>query len=193
MMTAQQKNRRIIILLFAMTVIPFMLAVHLARKPPTKTTNRGQLIVPIITTEKTDFIGFDDFSKQNIRELNGHWLLVNIISNQECLINCRQALHKSKQLHLMLSKDLTRVRRMVLIVNHPALSVAQTWWAEDSRLLRFNISQGLSAKLSHLSLNDGMLLLIDPLGNIMMQYADGFDPYDVVHDLKKLLTVSQIG
>jgi hypothetical protein len=40
---------------------------------------------------------------------------------------------------------------------------------------------------------DGMLFLLDPLGNLMMYYEPGFDPYDVVHDLKKLLTVSQIG
>ncbi len=192
-MTAQQKNRRTILLLFAMTIIPFTIAAYFTKISPTKTTNRGQLIVPIISTTKSDFIGFDAFSKSNLTELTGHWLLVNIIAQHDCDLYCQEALHKSKQLHLMLSKDLTRVRRTVLILNHPSPAIAATWWADDSRLLRLTMSQELSKKLSHLALNDGMLLLIDPLGNIMMQYAKGFNPYDVVHDLKKLLTVSQIG
>jgi hypothetical protein len=34
---------------------------------------------------------------------------------------------------------------------------------------------------------------MDPLGNLMMQYDPGFDPYDVKKDLKKLLKISQIG
>jgi hypothetical protein len=38
-----------------------------------------------------------------------------------------------------------------------------------------------------------MLLLIDPLGNIMMQYEPGFDPYKVKNDLMHLLRASQIG
>lgn len=35
--------------------------------------------------------------------------------------------------------------------------------------------------------------LMDPLGNIMMQYESGFDPYKVKSDLHKLLKISQIG
>jgi hypothetical protein len=40
---------------------------------------------------------------------------------------------------------------------------------------------------------DGMLFLMDPLGNIMMQYEPDFDPYKVKSDLRKLLKISQIG
>jgi hypothetical protein len=42
-------------------------------------------------------------------------------------------------------------------------------------------------------LTSGMLILMDPLGNLMMQYKAGFDPYAVKSDLKKLLRISQIG
>jgi hypothetical protein len=34
---------------------------------------------------------------------------------------------------------------------------------------------------------------MDPLGNLMMKYAPGFDPYKVRNDLSKLLRISQIG
>jgi hypothetical protein len=40
---------------------------------------------------------------------------------------------------------------------------------------------------------DGMLFLIDPLGNLMMQYEPGFNTYKVKDDLMHLLRISQIG
>ena len=38
----------------------------------------------------------------------------------------------------------------------------------------------------------GSLYLLDPLGNIMMFYAAGFDPNDLKKDLKRLLTWSKL-
>jgi hypothetical protein len=192
----QQKNRRTILLLFSMTLIPFCIAAYLATMPPRKTTNHGELIIPIIPTEKTDFYGFDAFSRENMHELSGHWLIVNVIPQRDCALICLEALHKSKQLHLMLSKDLTRVRRLVLLLDPNSPETAAHWWTDDSRLLRATVSPSLKNRLQQLKsgqIPEGMLLLIDPLGNLMMQYAPGFNPYDVVQDLKKLLTVSQIG
>ena len=40
---------------------------------------------------------------------------------------------------------------------------------------------------------EGMLFLIDPLGNLMMQYEAGFNTYKVKDDLMHLLRISQIG
>jgi len=40
---------------------------------------------------------------------------------------------------------------------------------------------------------EGALLLVDPLGNFMMQYAPNFNPYDAKSDLMHLLKISQIG
>ena len=39
---------------------------------------------------------------------------------------------------------------------------------------------------------EGSTYLIDPLGNIMMSYAAGFDPNDLKRDLKRLLTWSKL-
>ncbi len=50
-----------------------------------------------------------------------------------------------------------------------------------------------SSAIQKSTVPDGLLLLMDPLGNLMMRYAPGFDPYKVKDDLKKLLAVSQIG
>jgi hypothetical protein len=39
---------------------------------------------------------------------------------------------------------------------------------------------------------EGSLYLLDPLGNIMLFYAAGFDPNDLKKDLKRLLTWSKL-
>jgi hypothetical protein len=196
MTNQQRKNRRTILMLFGMTIVPFCIAWYFSTLPPAKTTNNGELVIPVVATEKSDFIGFDKFSTDNIGELSGHWLVANVIPKADCKQSCQEAIYKSKQLHLMLNKDLTRVRRVVLLLNNSDLQTAASWWHDDTRLLKFKSSEGLQGKIRQIRkgvVPDGMLFLIDPLGNIMMQYEPGFDPYKVEKDLKKLLNVSQIG
>lgn len=196
MTNQQRQNRRTILMLFGMTIIPFCIAWYFSTLPPSKTTNNGELVTPVVATEKSDFIGFDKFSADNIGELSGHWLVANVIPEQDCRQLCQDAIYKSKQLHLMLNKDLTRVRRVVILLNNSDPQQAASWWHNDTRLLKFKGSAALIGKIKQIRkgvVPDGMLFLIDPLGNIMMQYEPGFDPYKVEKDLKKLLNVSQIG
>ncbi len=191
------KNRIIIILLFAMTIIPFSIAWYMSVNTEwvAEGTNKGQLIDPVITADHADFTGLDQFSIDNLTERKGRWVLLNLIEQQECTERCLDALHKSKQLRLMMSKDLTRIRRMALLM-HPNVSTeASTWWEDDIRLLRTLPSTALKSKISA-AINgplEGGLLLMDPLGNIMMWYGPEFNPYDVKADLAKLLKFSQVG
>ncbi|MCX7068137.1 MAG: hypothetical protein NTW85_10660 [Methylococcales bacterium] len=245
-MTPQQKkNRLFIVIIFGMTIIPFLIALGLQQNPALlkSGTNIGQLISPPITTEPSDFIGFDTFSTTNLSELSGHWLLANVIPSEHCNEVCLDALLKVKQLRLMLNKEFPRTRRVVIIFKDVSAANANQWWLKDSLLWRlrqtqkpaddalFNTllheensldevlitqligsenretvlksdlikikpSENLRKKITAIrtdNLPDGLLLLIDPLGNIMMQYESGFDPYKVKDDLMRLLKASQIG
>lgn len=194
----QRKNRNTILLLFAMAVIPFLIAWYLSVNKIWLGggTNKGQLIEPPVTTEYDEFAGFDPFSRDNMAELKGHWVLVNIIPGTECNKVCLEAIHASKQLRLMMNKDLVRIRRVVLVLNRVDEKTAARWWQDDNRLLRSYPRASLTDKIKRIipkRIPDGMLLLMDPLGNLMMQYPPGFDPYDVKKDLGKLLRISQIG
>ncbi|MCX7097178.1 MAG: hypothetical protein NTV43_04645 [Methylococcales bacterium] len=241
----QKKNRLLIITIFAMTIVPFMIAWVLNQNPSLLkgTSNRGQLIIPPVTTEKADFIGFDPFSVKNIGELAGHWLIVNVIPNTNCNAVCLDALLKTRQLRLMLNKELSRTRRVVIVFKEPLLEAAGQWWLKDtllwrlrrtdnesdnalfisllqeenkldealikklianenpefalnSELIRVRPSVGLAEKLLAIRkgvLPEGMIFLIDPLGNLMMQYEPGFNTYKVKDDLMHLLKISQIG
>jgi hypothetical protein len=200
-MTPQQrKNRQLIIGIFAMSIIPFGIAWFLAKNPELLTpavTNHGHLITPIITTERTDFQGFDTFSQDNLKELDAHWLIVNVIPKTDCAETCLDAIYKSRQLRLMLNKELVRTRRAVLVLDsNVSQEIGASWWKEDSDLLRLKPNAAVIEKLNLLyngQIPEGVLLLVDPLGNFMMQYAPNFNPYDAKSDLMHLLKISQIG
>lgn len=198
MQNQKTKNHLLIIVLFGMTVIPFLIAWGLKEHPQLLNgqTNHGQLITPPQTTERGDLTGFDQFSIDNMAELNGHWLLVNVIPNGDCNEVCLESIHKTKQLRLMLNKELTRTRRMVIVLKEVAPEVASKWWENDPTLLRVKANDAVTQKITAIrqgNIPDGMLLLMDPLGNLMMQYEPGFDPYNVKSDLMHLLRISQIG
>lgn len=194
----QKKNNRTILIIFAMSIVPFGIAWFLASNAAWMggATNNGQLITPAVTTELNEFIGFDDFSQKNMKELQGRWVLVNIIPNNSCNSVCQQAIHKTKQIRLMMNKGLTRIRRVVLIIPEINPALAKPWWIDDTRLLRSKPAISLVEKLKKITnseIPEGMIFLMDPLGNLMMQYEPEFDPYKVKSDLYKLLKASQIG
>ncbi|MDD5412023.1 MAG: hypothetical protein PHF31_11525 [Methylobacter sp.] len=194
----KNKNHLLILGLFGMTIIPFLIAWGLKENPELVKgqTNIGQLITPPMTTERSDLTGFDKFTADNRGELSGHWLLVNIIPNNECNESCMEAIHKTKQLRLMLNKELTRTRRIVILLKDVEPETANQWWVDDKTLLRVRPNDVVSKKIAEIrqgNVPDGMLFLMDPLGNLMMQYEPGFDPYSVKSDLMHLLRISQIG
>lgn len=181
-----------------MTIVPFCIAWFLSSSVSWtgNGTNYGQLIEPPISTGIDEFVGFDDFSNLNMKELKGHWVLINVLPQKLCSKVCLEAIHKTKQLRLMMNKDLTRVRRVALIIPDVNKELAKVWWKDDLRLLRSKPSELLVQKLKKIrgaDIPDGMLFLMDPLGNLMMQYEPEFDPYKVKKDLGKLLKISQIG
>ncbi|MGJ0427648.1 hypothetical protein [Methylobacter sp.] len=198
MSNQQKRNRLLILAIFGMSIIPFLIAWVLKENPELLEgrTNYGQLITPVITTERSDFAGFDQFTAQNMDQLPGHWLIVNVIPHDDCNEVCQDAMYKTKQLQLMMSKDLIRTRRVVMVFQDVAPEAATAWWKDDMRLLRLKPNEALIKKIAAIrqdGVPDGMLLLMDPLGNLMMQYEPGFDPYKVKSDLMHLLKISQIG
>ncbi len=244
MTNQQQKNQRTILIIIGMTLIPFCFAWFLSKNSDLLdkgVKNHGELIIPVITTKRSELTGYDTFSQTHIHELAGHWLLVNIIPKNQCNEVCLYALLKTKQLRLMLNKELSRTRRIAIIGKNLSPAITQQLWLKDALLSRLQqqneplYTQLLSpdkildstlidtliaptenkqfalrtdlirvqAKPELLNkiialrkegfIPEGMLLLIDPLGNIMMQYEPEFDPYQVRDDLKKLFRYSQIG
>jgi hypothetical protein len=198
MTRSNNRNFWLVSIIFSMSLIPAVIAWVYQGDAPfiTSKTNNGQLIIPVITTERSDLSAIDQFTHDNLDELKGHWLLVNIVPTLNCETACLEAVYKSKQLQLMMNKDLTRIRRIVLFLNEIPLERIDAWFKHDLALLKLQPNNNLQAKLKTVvtgNFPDGALLLMDPLGNFMMYYQAGFDPYKVKKDLTHLLKISQIG
>ena len=71
----KNKNHILILVIFGMSIIPFLIAWGLKENPQLLKgkTNNGQLVIPPLTTERKDLTGFDEFSTENMSELAGHW------------------------------------------------------------------------------------------------------------------------
>lgn len=179
-----------------MSVIPFGIAAYLAKHPQLVDlgTNSGELITPPVTTEPSEMTGYDRFSADNSKELQGHWVMINFLPGGQCSKLCSDALYNTRQISLMMGKDIARIRRLALLDSNQPLAFPKEW-QEDARLLKMLTSPALQAKLKAIAPagQDGVLIIMDPLGNLMMKYPPAVDPYKVRNDLSKLLRISQIG
>jgi hypothetical protein len=111
-----------------------------------------------------------------------------------CAEACRETAEKTGRIRVMLNKELSRVRRVLLAAaDGGALGELRD---SDPTLLMTELNGELRRRLEQAvgrPLDDGMLILMDPLGNVMLWYPAGFDPYAPLKDLQRLLRISQIG
>ena len=143
------------------------------------TVNYGELIRPVITTEKTD-IEFEDDTT-----LNGFWTLAYV--SKSCDSVCEQAISDIKTIRTLINMDMRRIQR-VLITEDGSMSTSN-----DENLLIVKVTnEKLAAKLAKFPENS--IFLIDPIGNFMLFYnSKDLNIKFVLKDLKRLLKYSRIG
>ena len=143
------------------------------------TVNYGELIRPVIVTEKPDIEIIGDES------LEGVWTLAYITDSCDSL--CDQAIEDISTIRTLINMDMRRIQRMLIAKDG---SMPQK---DDESLIHARINnEELSSKLASYAKNS--IFLIDPIGNFMLYY----NPVDlnikfVIKDLKRLLKYSRIG
>jgi cytochrome oxidase Cu insertion factor (SCO1/SenC/PrrC family) len=198
-MTANQETRRIgrwtLVGLFALFFTPLLLAMawyaFLPGYAPPSSPN-GTLIDPVRPLEpfRLESANGDTLDLDGLR---GQWVLVQFVPAR-CGEGCRERLYETRQVRDALGEDRSRVRRLVLagegratpgladlLEAHPRLTVMQRDNGDD---FRSQFPQGLA---------QDTVFLIDPNGNLMMRFAPGLPPGDMLSDLEKLLKLSRIG
>jgi hypothetical protein len=191
------RNRALIILIALMSIIPFGLAWYYAKNPQliTKRSNYGSLILPPIPLDYGELVAHPVGGGEPLSEIKGRWVMLHMISDQ-CGDRCAETLHKTKQIRLMLNKEIPRVRRLLLMANDSAAADLRPVLENDETLLLAVRSEALPEKLAAAvgkPLTEDIVILIDPFGNAALWYDSGFDPYGMLKDLKHLLRASQIG
>ncbi|MEQ8858225.1 MAG: hypothetical protein RIC56_06220 [Pseudomonadales bacterium] len=138
------------------------------------TTNKGTFVQPSLTA-----------AELNVRAAGlplegGTWWLW-VVPDGDCGIDCRDALHQLRQLHALLNRDASRVRRGLLTRDG---GLADELRVDYPRLV------ALSGNLERLSAG---IYVVDPIGNLVFHYPMTGAGEPVLDDLKRLLKVSQIG
>jgi cytochrome oxidase Cu insertion factor (SCO1/SenC/PrrC family) len=197
-----QRQRLKLLLIFFLFALPLLMAViwhaNIDRWRPGTTTNHGELIVPARPLAPFDMLDLDG-ARITQDYLRGKWTLV-YIGAAACEAACRSNLYKMRQVRLALNEKIERVQRLWvlsdaphtapspgLLSEHPGLAVAKPDTAElEHFMIQFNDTGDTPA-------GPNQIYLIDPLGNLMMQYPADADPKGLLKDLQRLLITSWVG
>ncbi|MDD5036820.1 MAG: hypothetical protein PHE55_19000 [Methylococcaceae bacterium] len=194
------RNRLTIALIALICIVPFGLAWVLAKNPhlvkDRQKTNYGHLITSPRSFDYADFLKTPITAAENLPEIKGRWVMVQVAAGADCQKVCKDTVVKTGQLRLLLNKEIPRVRRLLLFPDQAGEAAVKELAELDPTLLMAGLSDSLRQSLQEAvgtPLAEGMVLLFDPFGNLMMWYEPGFDPFGLLRDLQRLLKVSQIG
>jgi cytochrome oxidase Cu insertion factor (SCO1/SenC/PrrC family) len=176
-----RRNRMMLVGLFAIAIVPLFGAFWLYQSSrsaaPWATTNRGELLNPIRSVADLHLTAADGTASMLG---SGQWWLV-AVTRDGCSAECQTAVHQLRQLHILLGRDASRVKRSLVTLGAtpPDASLAQY-----PELIRFSGESDV--------LRPGVYI-VDPLGNLVLRYAYDGAGKPVLEDLKQLLKVSHIG
>jgi cytochrome oxidase Cu insertion factor (SCO1/SenC/PrrC family) len=118
----------------------------------------------------------------------GKWLLV-VAGNGACEAECVAQLRNLRSIQVSLGREIGRMRRVVLTSEETSALAALR--AEQPDLMQADPTAGWVSALSPGTHH--RVFLVDPAGNLMMQYAPGAEPKGIRADLERLLKYSWIG
>lgn len=160
------------------------------------TRNHGELISPVKplqdvamhTLQGRDFV---------LSDLRGKWVMV-YIGPANCNEECKQTLYKLRQGRLAQGGEYRRIERVYIVTDGKAGPELAALHKEDSGLGILLPETGNKDKLlgqfglESMAGNSGAYL-VDPLGNLMMHYPDGFKAKGLAKDMALLLKASYVG
>lgn len=162
---------------------------------PVNTRNLGSLVQPPVPLA-LDTLEVLGGPAATLEELDGHWVMLYALP-APCDQACLEHTAALRQVHRASGRNQSRIRVLLtgggdirrsvktLLEVYPSFSIA----ADDDGELAGTLARVARDSGTEM---EGSLYLLDPLGNIMLFYAAGFDPNDLKKDLKRLLTWSKL-
>lgn len=192
--TQQRKGRMVFLLLAVFFTVPLVVVVTMIKldwRPSGK--SYGQLIQPPVSLiRETRWV--DDQQHSSPQFWRDKWNIVLI--SRQCDVACMQRLHDVRQVYVSLYKDMIRVQRVLITQQSDTQAIRAQF--PDMLILNGESTQvaALGSALSNggqNTLEANRIYFIDPLGNVMMQYAPEMEAKWVRKDLVKLLKSSWAG
>ncbi|MBD3669898.1 MAG: SCO family protein [Gammaproteobacteria bacterium] len=199
----QNRSRKMMLLLGAIFVLPMLIAWFVFSTVDdwgmTDTRNKGNLIRPAQPLQEFSLVA-QDGSVFELEQMRKKWTLV-YIGNGTCDKECESVIYKTRQVRLAQGKEMHRVRRVFVLNDLQLSDETKQYYSQahpDLVLVDGNANQ-LTGFLRQFEIGGkdastaGRLYIVDPLGNLMMNYEPGFNAEWLLKDLRRLLHVSQIG
>ena len=134
----------------------------------------------------------DNSALVELEKLEGNWGVLVFGSTSCERQGCQDSLYKTRQVHIALGKDSDRLVRMYVAPESPAISAELR--QEHPEILWLNSNKELLLKALNISKwPEDQFFIVDPLGNILMQYIPEQPGGDLLKDLRKLMKASKIG
>lgn len=190
-----RKSRIVLITFLALFTAPVIIAYTVLKTDYWKSreaTHHGELIQPPMHTENLQITPLQ--GDESTQLPTGKWLLV-YASTENCNDACQNSLYIMKQVHTGLGPTQHRVEEHILLQNSALPTQIDL---DNNRIKQQQWSWTRSADTANLT--PGNLYIVDPLGNIILQYTIKEDRQGAIlqakgllRDLKKLLKLSRIG
>lgn len=193
--TDARKGRRTLIGLFALFLAPLLFAMAWYALVPGYTppsTPNGTLIDPAQPLEpfRLESEAGDTLSLEGLR---GQWHLVQFLPDR-CDAACRERLYETRQVRDALGEDRSRVRRLVVAgAGRTTPGLADVLEEHPRLLVMQGDGRGEFGRQFPAERSADTVFLVDPHGNLMMRFAPGLPPTEMLEDLEKLLKLSRIG
>ncbi len=189
----KSNGRKILLGMAVIFVLPFTIAktMHLLNMHPTS-HSYGTLVIP---PKPLQFFALHDTqgkavaSQLTSKQWLKKWSIVTIEAG-DCAEQCQAQIHLLKQVNIALDKDAKRVQR-ILIATHTEALGAEKFNALQKQYPDLIILSGADAAKTQFAAQfngaAGSIYLVDPKGNLMMNYPSDAKPKGMLVDLKKLL------
>ena len=195
------RKRLSLVVLFAIFLAPVILASMMfyifPEWRPTGTINHGQLVTPVrpLPAYQMETLGGERIDETFLR---GKWTFI-YLKKGPCDDDCIQQLYTIRQVRLAQGKNIDRLQRLMLWENAAVSPAEQSILqgnfpgqviipvAEREALL------GVFSIDERVALEAGRIYLVDPLGNLMMNYEPDDEPRGMIKDLERLLKYSGLG
>jgi hypothetical protein len=199
-----KKERRVnqlkLLGVFAIAGVPVVLAMIMyfgGFAIPTGKTNKGNLLVPPISLGE---LGFQQTSDGVYSDSHKDWLIM-VVGTGECATECTELLHMTRQVNVAMGREMDRVSRIVVTSAQSQLpsNLSESYPHLAVHIASSELQSAFIDKAKYAGANQDLspgawgIWIVDPLGNIMMEYDASHDGYDLIGDLKKLLKLSNIG
>jgi len=187
-----KSDRKTLLLLAVIFVLPFTIAatLHLLNVRPSG-KSYGELIMPPVAL---NIPALKDAQGKSVN-WQKKWNIV-MIDRAGCNDACQATAHLLGNVRLSLDKDTKRVQQILLLPIEVKANAIASMQEKNPDLIILagsnETTMQLASKLESLA-KPQAICLVDPLGNLMMQYPQNFEPKGLRSDLVRLLKNSWVG